>query len=175
MENMMGQRAKLLPGIIMSAFSLAAVAGAYDVAEAAGADNDTDNSKSLSSGPVEKSLLQDITDQDFTDEVENSKGLVLVEFWAPWCPSCKKIAPILEELAEQRAEDLRVVKINIDDNPIMKKKYNIPYIPMMILFKDGEEVSRDAGVIPLSELTSWIDSVDNATDKKPSPSSAPAP
>jgi thioredoxin 1 len=80
------------------------------------------------------------------------KGLVLVDFWAPWCAPCKMIAPTLNEIAEEESEKITIAKVNVDENNPISQKYNIRNIPTLILFKDGKEVKRIMGVKPKKTL-----------------------
>lgn len=80
------------------------------------------------------------------------KGLVLVDFWAPWCAPCKMIAPTLNEIAEEESEKITIGKVNVDENNPISQKYNIRNIPTLILFKDGKEIKRIMGVKPKKTL-----------------------
>lgn len=83
----------------------------------------------------------DVTDDNFQAEVLESDSPILVDFWAPWCAPCRAIAPLLEEIADGR-DDVRIVKLNVDDNQITAAQYGILSIPSLILFKDGAETKR---------------------------------
>ena len=83
----------------------------------------------------------DVTDDSFQAEVLESERPILVDFWAPWCAPCRAISPLLEEIAEDR-DDVRIVKLNVDENQISAMQYQILSIPSLILFKDGAEVRR---------------------------------
>jgi thioredoxin 1 len=83
----------------------------------------------------------EVTDDNFQAEVLESETPILVDFWAPWCAPCRAIAPLLEEIADDR-EDVRIVKVNVDDNQITAAQYGILSIPTLILFKDGTENKR---------------------------------
>jgi thioredoxin 1 len=95
--------------------------------------------------------LREVTDNNFAAEVLESPQPVLVDFWAPWCGPCRIIAPHLEELDKER-DDLRVVKLNTDENPQTAAKYGIMSIPTLILFKNGEPAKQIVGALPKARL-----------------------
>ena len=98
-----------------------------------------------------------VTDSNF-DEVIKSNNLILVDFWAEWCGPCKRLAPILDELSEEK--NLLVGKLNVDENPEKTREYGVQSIPSMVLFKDGNPVHTLVGAMPkhmlLKELSEWI-------------------
>ncbi len=93
------------------------------------------------------------TDASFKTEVLESNQPVLVDFWAEWCPPCKVIGPVIEEIATEFEGIARVGKVDVDENKPLAERYAIGSIPALLFFKDGEVVHRVAGVVPKSELT----------------------
>jgi thioredoxin 1 len=94
----------------------------------------------------------EITDNSFDEEILGSDKPVLVDFWAEWCGPCKMIAPILDEIADERSEDLRIVKLNVDDNIRTAQRFEVMSIPTLMLFKDGEVQLRVVGAKSKSAL-----------------------
>ena len=86
------------------------------------------------------------TDQTFSQEI--AEGAVLVDFWAPWCGPCKMLSPVLEEIDQEMGDKLKIAKLNVDDNPITARNYEIMSIPTMVLFKDGEPLGSITGFRP---------------------------
>ncbi|PZX18986.1 thioredoxin [Palleronia aestuarii] len=99
-----------------------------------------------------------VTDATFDAEVRNADLPVVVDFWAEWCGPCKQIGPALEEISEEYAGKVKIVKVNVDENPDSPAKLGVRGIPALFLFKDGEIVSNQIGAKPKAALTSWIDS-----------------
>ena len=97
-----------------------------------------------------------VTDENFDEKVLKSDKPVLVDFWAEWCGPCKAIAPSLEEISEEMSNKLKIVKINVDENPSTSQAYSIRSIPALMIFKDGEKISEKMGALPKSALVSWI-------------------
>ena len=99
-----------------------------------------------------------VTDDSFDAEVRQSDIPVVVDFWAEWCGPCKQIGPALEEISEEMAGKVKVVKVNVDDNMQVAASLNVRGIPALFLFKDGEVVSNKTGAAPKAALQSWIQS-----------------
>jgi thioredoxin 1 len=93
-----------------------------------------------------------VTDASFDEEVKSASEPVLVDFWAEWCGPCKMIAPILAEISDEYAGRLRVVKLNVDENPDTTRRFDVMSIPTLILFKDGEPQKRLVGAKAKAQL-----------------------
>lgn len=98
--------------------------------------------------------IVDVTDKSF--DGETSEGLVLVDFWAPWCGPCKMIAPVLEEIDGEMSEKVKIVKLNVDDNQETAGKFGVMSIPTLLLIKDGNVVDQVVGFKPKEALTELI-------------------
>jgi len=99
--------------------------------------------------------ISNATDADFDQAVKSHK-LVLVDFWAEWCGPCRALTPKLEEIATEMASEVKVIKVNIDENPQAPSKFNVRSIPMMVLFKDGQSVDQILGNLPKDQIASMI-------------------
>jgi len=103
-------------------------------------------------------MTTQVTDADFQQEVLNASEPVLVDFWAEWCGPCKAIAPVLEELSGELAGKVKIVKLNVDENPNITAQYGVRSIPTMILFKGGEAADMKVGAgTPKAGLTKWLE------------------
>ena len=98
-----------------------------------------------------------VTDDTFDAEVRNSELPVVVDFWAEWCGPCKQIGPALEEISSEMEGKIKIVKVNVDENPNSPAQLGVRGIPALFLFKDGEVVSNKIGAAPKAALQSWIE------------------
>lgn len=89
-----------------------------------------------------------ITDEQFKSEVLEATGPVLVDFWAEWCGPCKKVGPIVDEIADENGDVIKVVKLNIDENPFTPRQYGVMSIPTLLVFENGEPTKRVVGAKP---------------------------
>lgn len=98
-----------------------------------------------------------VSDAEFENEVLKSDGPVMVDFWAEWCGPCKALSPIVDEVANEMSGKLKVVKVNIDENPEAPTKYGVRGIPTLMVFKGGELMETKVGGMSKTQLNEWID------------------
>jgi thioredoxin 1 len=98
------------------------------------------------------SNAKDVTDASFADDVLNSSDTIMVDFWAEWCGPCRAVSPILDQIASEHSDKIKIVKLNVDDNPQMAMKYQITSIPAMKVFRGGEVVKTVIGAKPKPAL-----------------------
>jgi thioredoxin 1 len=106
---------------------------------------------------MSQSSVLHASDASFQADVLQSDRPVLVDFWAEWCGPCKAIAPILEEVATERRDSLRVVKVNVDESPDLAARFSVRSIPTLILFKDGQPQAQKVGSLRRVELDAFLD------------------
>jgi thioredoxin 1 len=99
-----------------------------------------------------------VTDANFASDVLQSDTPVLVDFWAEWCAPCRKVEPVLEEIANEMGDKVRIVKMNIDENPETARTYRVMSVPTLTVFKGGEPVQSVAGAKPKGDLVRLIES-----------------
>ena len=102
------------------------------------------------------SFVKEVNDSNFEAEILNSDIPCLVDFWAPWCGPCKMIAPILDELAKEFGDKIKIAKVNVDDNPKTPTKYNVRGIPNLVLIKNGELVNQIVGFVQKEQISAAL-------------------
>lgn len=100
-------------------------------------------------------MIKEVNNDNFESEVLKEKGIVLVDFNADWCGPCRMLRPILEEIAETRAEG-KIVSVNIDNNSELASKYDVSSIPCLVVFKDGKEINRSVGLVPRENIEQLV-------------------
>ncbi|NJL01788.1 MAG: thioredoxin [Spirulinaceae cyanobacterium RM2_2_10] len=102
-------------------------------------------------------MTEQVTDSSFKDVVLESNVPVLVDFWAPWCGPCRMVAPVVEEIASQYEGQIKVVKLNTDENPNIASQYGIRSIPTLMIFKGGQRVDMVVGAVPKATLANTLE------------------
>ncbi len=103
------------------------------------------------------SVAVQVTDSSFKQDVLDSNVPVLVDFWAPWCGPCRMVAPVVDEIAQQYEGQIKVVKLNTDENPNVASQYGIRSIPTLMIFKDGQKVDMVVGAVPKTTLATTLE------------------
>jgi len=101
--------------------------------------------------------MESVTKDSFDTEVLQSQAVVVADFWAPWCVPCKMMEPVLEKIAENHGEKIRIVKINVDEEPELAARYNIVSIPSLLVFNGGDHVDMQVGAVPEAVLEKFLE------------------
>jgi thioredoxin 1 len=109
--------------------------------------------------PMAGDNLRTLTDENFDAEITSAKGVAMVDFWAPWCGPCRRIAPVIEEVAAEYSGKAKIGKLDTDSNPRIATKFSIMSIPSLLLFKDGKVREKIMGAVAKSQITKMLDKV----------------
>ena len=101
--------------------------------------------------------ITDAGDATFAEVVEQAAVPVLVDFWAPWCGPCRMVSPALAQLAGEKPGQIKLVKVNVDESPRLQQRFGVQSIPTLMVFRDGQIVSRQTGAAPAAALRGWLD------------------
>lgn len=96
-------------------------------------------------------------DENFQRVADSSKVPVVLDLWAPWCGPCRMVSPALETLAREKAGEVKLVKVNVDNSPMTQAQFRVQSIPTLIIFDKGRQVGRQSGALPLNQLRAWVD------------------
>ncbi|MDH5718210.1 MAG: thioredoxin [Spirochaetia bacterium] len=99
--------------------------------------------------------LQEVTDNEFDEATKD--GVVMVDFWAPWCAPCRMVTPVLDELSQEMGDKMKILKLNVDENPVTAQKFAVTSIPTLIIFKNGELVDRAIGAAPKEHYANLVE------------------
>lgn len=102
--------------------------------------------------------IADAVDGDYDRVADSSRVPVLVDLWAPWCGPCRQLSPLLERFAVEKAGELKLVKVNVDESPATQARFGVQAIPTLLLFKDGKKVAEQRGALALPALRNWVNS-----------------
>jgi thioredoxin 1 len=102
-------------------------------------------------------MATQVTDGEFSHQVLADPGLVLVDFWAPWCGPCRILGPVVDQIAQEYGDRVKVVKLNVDENPRTAGQYRIMGIPTMLLFQNGQVVDQLVGIRPKAQIAATLD------------------
>ena len=108
---------------------------------------------------MSNSRAVNVTDDNFESEVIQSSVPVLVDFWAPWCPPCRMLSPVVDEIASERGEAAKVAKVNVDDNPELARRFKVQSIPLLLFFKGGELKDQMLGATNKKTLLNKLDAL----------------
>lgn len=103
-------------------------------------------------------MTKEINDSIFEEEVTNSTKPVLVDFWAQWCGPCRMLTPVIDQLAEEMQDQIKIVKMNIDTSPNTPSSLGVRSIPTMMIFKNGQSIATKVGALPKNSIKEWIES-----------------
>jgi thioredoxin 2 len=101
--------------------------------------------------------IVDVGDEDYAEAVEKSSVPVLVDLWATWCGPCRMVSPALEQLATERAGQLKLVKVDVDKAPAISRRFSVQAVPTLLVVDGGAVVSRQSGAVPVAALRNWVD------------------
>jgi thioredoxin 2 len=107
-------------------------------------------------------------DITFADTAERAPRFVLVDLWAAWCGPCRMVSPALEQVATDMADDLKLVKVDIDRSPTLARRFEIQSVPTLLVLRDGEVLARQSGAAPVADLRSWVQTTIQRFDRSPS-------